>query len=136
MLNKISKLPTTKPHCGTKRSVHWKGTPRRNPRNSGGSPSGVNKPAVLLTMTMKKRIKKRQEFTRQNDNKHWHGKRDAENCFVTVAVPPPRNGHGQYNNRHKHQQERNQTPKRQAQRGRWHTQPIISRNRMCASLGL
>ncbi|PYR90059.1 MAG: hypothetical protein DMG19_06225, partial [Acidobacteria bacterium] len=32
--------------------------------------------------------------------------------------------------------ERNQTPKRQAQRGGWHTQPIISRNRMCASLGL
>ena len=35
-------------------SVHKNGTPFRNPRNSGGSPSGVSRPPQLQTMKMKK----------------------------------------------------------------------------------
>ena len=42
--NSASSTPLTSAHAGARRSVHENGTPRRNPRNSGGSPSGVSKP--------------------------------------------------------------------------------------------
>ena len=44
----------TRAQGAASRRVQVKGTPRRNPRNSGGSPSGVNRPAPLETMKMKK----------------------------------------------------------------------------------
>ena len=37
-----------------RRSVQANGTPRRKPKNSGGSPSGVSRPPTLLTAKMKK----------------------------------------------------------------------------------
>ena len=49
-----SSAPLTSAHGGASRSVQVKGTPRRKPRNSGGSPSGVSRPPPLETMKMKK----------------------------------------------------------------------------------
>ena len=44
--------------CGSNAVVVQKnGTPRRNPRNSGGSPIGVKEPPMLLTRKMKKTMR-------------------------------------------------------------------------------
>jgi len=48
------RVPLTSAHGAANRSVQVNGTPRRKPRNSGGSPSGVSSPAPLATMKMKK----------------------------------------------------------------------------------
>ena len=56
-LQKVGSIPMTSTHCGKSLRVQWNGTPRRNPKNNGGSPNGVSSPAVLLTTNMKKTIK-------------------------------------------------------------------------------
>ncbi len=53
-LKTTSRTPFTNSHSGHRRSVHSKGTPFRNPRKSGGSPSGVSRPPQFETMKMKK----------------------------------------------------------------------------------
>ena len=51
--NSTSRDPFSSAHAGARRNVQANGTPRRKPRNSGGSPSGVSRPAPLATMKMK-----------------------------------------------------------------------------------
>ncbi len=51
--NSVSSAPFTNAQGAASRSVQVNGTPRKNPRNSGGSPSGVSRPAPFETMKMK-----------------------------------------------------------------------------------
>ena len=48
-----SSVPTVNNHGFHRLSVQVNGTPRRNPRNSGGSPIGSRHPPTLLTRKMK-----------------------------------------------------------------------------------
>ena len=47
-------MPLTNIHSRQSRNVQVKGTPRRKPRKSGGSPIGVSKPPPFATTKMKK----------------------------------------------------------------------------------
>ena len=52
--NSPNTIPATNSVCGNRCVVvQKKSTPRRKPRNSGGSPSGVSEPPMFETRKMK-----------------------------------------------------------------------------------